>query len=63
MKKAFLRILCLFLGLNVFTACYGVPTPPPDSTPDPELELTQNAAADGEEDAPEDEEGAEQVQQ
>jgi hypothetical protein len=23
MKKAFVRLLCLLLGLNVFTACYG----------------------------------------
>lgn len=23
MKKAFIRILCLLLGVNVFTACYG----------------------------------------
>ena len=29
MKKAILRILCLLLGLNVFTACYG-PAMPPD---------------------------------
>ena len=30
MKKAILRILCLLLGLNVFTACYGPAVPPPD---------------------------------
>lgn len=23
MKKALIRILCLLLGVNVFTACYG----------------------------------------
>ena len=28
MKKAILRILCLLLGLNVFTACYGPAMPP-----------------------------------
>ena len=28
MKKAILRILCLLLGLNVFTACYGPALPP-----------------------------------
>jgi len=30
MKKAFLRILCLLLGLNVFTACYGPAVPERD---------------------------------
>ncbi len=30
MKKAILRILCLLLGLNVFTACYGPGLPPPE---------------------------------
>ena len=31
MKKAFVRLLCLLLGLNVFTACYGPgPIPPED---------------------------------
>ena len=30
MKKAVIRILCLLLGVNVFTACYGPALPPPD---------------------------------
>ena len=31
MKKAVIRILCLLLGVNVFTACYGPgPLPPSD---------------------------------
>jgi len=29
MKKALIRVLCLLLGVNVFTACYG-PGPVPD---------------------------------
>lgn len=32
MKKAFLRILSLLLGLNVFTACYGPALPPNPET-------------------------------
>ena len=31
MKKAFIRLLCLLLGLNVFTACYGPGPIPPDN--------------------------------
>ena len=34
MKKAFIRILCLLLGLNVFTACYGPGPIPPDDLKD-----------------------------
>lgn len=29
MKKGFVKLLCLLLGLNVFTACYG-PGPRPE---------------------------------
>ena len=32
MKKALIRILCLLLGVNVFTACYG-PGPVPEKVP------------------------------
>ena len=31
MKKAFIRILCLLLGVNVFTACYGPHYPGPET--------------------------------
>ena len=37
MKKAILRVLILICGLNVFTACYGMPPgdwPEPDSLSD-----------------------------
>ena len=37
MKKAFIRILCLLLGVNVFTACYG----PGPGLPPPDQELIQ----------------------
>ena len=30
MKKVFIRVLCLLLGVNVFTACYG-PGPIPEN--------------------------------
>lgn len=33
MKKALLRVLLVICGLNVFTACYGVP---PEDWPEPE---------------------------
>ena len=49
MKKAFLRILCLLLGLNVFTACYGPSIPNREQM---EAELTEAAAS--EDQAPED---------
>ena len=32
MKKALIRILCMLLGVNVFTACYG-PGPVPETVP------------------------------
>ena len=34
MKKAFVRLLCLLLGLNVFTACYGPYRGPDQMDPD-----------------------------
>lgn len=37
MKKALLRVLLVICGLNVFTACYGVPPEDwPEPTPLPE---------------------------
>lgn len=36
MKKALVRILCLLLGVNVFTACYG-PVRRPDTEPESEM--------------------------
>lgn len=37
MKKAILRILLVICGLNVFTACYGMPPGDwPEQTPLPE---------------------------
>ena len=36
MKKAFIRILCLLLGVNVFTACYG-PYRGPETEPESEM--------------------------
>lgn len=32
MKKALIRILCMLLGVTVFTACYG-PGPVPEKVP------------------------------
>lgn len=34
MKKGIIRLLCLLLGLNVFTACYGPGPIPPDELRD-----------------------------
>lgn len=42
MKKAILRILLLIFGLNVFTACYGMP---PADWPEPPTEEQDNAKA------------------
>jgi hypothetical protein len=36
MKKALIRILCLLLGVNVFTACYG-PYRGPETEPESEM--------------------------
>ena len=40
MKKAVIRILCLLLGVNVFTACYG-PYIDPELNSETELEAIQ----------------------
>ena len=51
MKKAFLKLMCLVLGLNVFTACYG---PAPYSYDDPEnTEQSDGTKAGTEEEAEE----------
>lgn len=50
MKKAILRILCLLLGLNVFTACYGPAMPPP-----PDSGLDQARVQENADEAPEEE--------
>ena len=42
MKKAILRILLLIFGLNVFTACYGMPQA---DWPEPPTEEQDNAKA------------------
>lgn len=34
MKKGIIRLLCLLLGLNVFTACYGPGPIPPENLKD-----------------------------
>lgn len=36
MKKAFLKLMLLVLGLNVFTACYGAPPAQYQELPDVE---------------------------
>jgi len=47
MKKAILRILLVIFGLNVFTACYGMP--PKDWTqPEPITEEQQKQEQDDE---------------
>ena len=50
MKKAILRVLCLLLGLNVFTACYGPAVP---DRHDMEAELAAQADESTPENAPE----------
>lgn len=40
MKKAVIRIICLLLGVNVFTACYG-PGIEPDFNSETEAEAIQ----------------------
>jgi hypothetical protein len=53
MKKALLKLMCLVIGLNVFTACYG-PAPFPDDEPElPDTEQNDGTKADTEV-APED---------
>lgn len=41
MKKALLKLMCLVIGLNVFTACYG-PAPYPEE--DADLQGTEQNA-------------------
>lgn len=56
MKKVFLRIMMLVLGLNVFTACYG---PAPYVYDEAEnTEQTEGTKAPEEEEASEEEAGA-----
>ena len=43
MKKAFIRISCLLLGVNVFTACYG-PARPPEGGWEDEIQEAMNEA-------------------
>lgn len=57
MKKAFIRILCLLLGVNVFTACYG-PYRGPEMVPEAEkiqqeLEALEQQAQQPQEEEPE----------
>ena len=47
MKKAFLKLMLLVLGLNVFTACYGAPPAQYQELPDVE-NTGEQAAADEE---------------
>ena len=54
MKKAFLKLMVLVLGLNVFTACYGPALPYPDGNDELEgTEQTDGTKADVEEEADE----------
>ncbi len=55
MKKAILRILCLLLGLNVFTACYGPAMPPPTDQDLEQIGLQEEAVPEVEEPAASDE--------
>ncbi len=48
MKKAFLKLLLLVLGLNVFTACYGAPPAQYQELPDVENTGEETAVADEE---------------
>ena len=50
MKKAFLKLMCLVLGLNVFTACYG-PAPYPYDPEDDQTEQNDGTKAGVEEEA------------
>ena len=45
MKKAFLKLMLLVLGLNVFTACYGAPPAQYQELPDVENAGEEAAAA------------------
>jgi len=60
MKKAFVRLMALVLGLNVFTACYG-PAPYPGDYPDDEtVAQSDGSKADASEEAASGEAGAEE---
>ena len=48
MKKAFLKLMLLVLGLNVFTACYGAPPAQYQELPDVETPGEEVAAAEEE---------------
>ena len=48
MKKAFLKLMLLVLGLNVFTACYGAPPAQYQELPDVETAGEEVAAAEEE---------------
>ncbi len=52
MKKAFVKLLCLLLGLNVFTACYG-PAPVERELLDEELAALQQQVEEPEEEGQE----------
>ena len=54
MKKALLKLMCLVIGLNVFTACYG-PAPYPDGAESEDTELNDGTKTDTDEDAEESE--------
>lgn len=48
MKKAFLKLMLLVLGLNVFTACYGAPPTQYQELPDVENTGEEAAVVDEE---------------
>ena len=55
MKKGFLRLLLLICGLNVFTACYGMPPGGwEDELPDQEQEESNTPAENTEEESADD---------
>ena len=47
MKKALLKLMCLAIGLNVFTACYG-PAPYPENKDEEGTEQAETKADAGE---------------
>ena len=49
MKKAFLKLMLLVLGLNVFTACYGAPPAQYQELPDVETTAGEEVAGADEE--------------
>ncbi|MBQ9463605.1 MAG: hypothetical protein IJU68_08135 [Bacteroidales bacterium] len=56
MKKTFVRLMALVLGLNVFTACYGPALPPDDYMGPDAAELSDQTKASEDEDAESEEE-------